>query len=140
MFLENLKISSRGRIIRDIPFNLKGLNLVIDTTPPTPDKKNSGNNVGKTTFIRCIDFCLGSQGNDLFQDRELKQDNQIVKDFLISNEVVFTLATLDIKGSKSVIKRSLVEGEDLFINEIRYKTITDFRIQLTKLFFGLDET
>ena len=94
MLLEKLTISSKSGIIRDIPFKLQGMNLVIDTTPITSDTTRSGNNVGKTTFIRSIDFCFGSTGKDIYIDKENKSDNTAVKDFLLNGEVSFTLSLL----------------------------------------------
>ena len=76
MLLEKLTISSKNGVIRDIPFKLQGLNLVIDTTPISDETATiSGNNVGKTTFIRSVDFCFGSSGKDIYVDKENKSDN-----------------------------------------------------------------
>ena len=60
MFLKRLDIQNNDSIIRSINFH-KGINLIIDETQ-TSDKKESGNNVGKTTVLRLIDFCLGGKG------------------------------------------------------------------------------
>ena len=43
-------------IIRDITFNLKGLNLIVDNTPE--ELIESGNSVGKSTTIKIIELCL----------------------------------------------------------------------------------
>ena len=63
MFLKSLKIERGSELIRDITF-IKGINLIVDETT-TSDRTESGNNVGKTTVLRLIDFCLGG-GGDLF--------------------------------------------------------------------------
>ena len=115
MLLEKLTISSKNGIIRDIPFSLQGLNLVVDTTPPSDNQNDSGNNVGKTTFIRCIDFCLGSTGKDIYHDKETNSDNEEVKSFLIENEVTFTLSLLKKDGTKLILIRSLISNKDLKI-------------------------
>ena len=52
-----------GRVIRNVSF-LMGLNFIIDETT-TDSKKESGNNVGKTTVLRLIDFCLDGDGKNL---------------------------------------------------------------------------
>ena len=50
------KTQPSEEIIRDITFNLKGLNLIVDNTPE--DLIESGNSVGKSTTIKIIDLCL----------------------------------------------------------------------------------
>jgi uncharacterized protein YydD (DUF2326 family) len=90
MFLKELKIENRLGEIRKIEFR-KGLNLIVDE-----DIKITGNNVGKTTVLRLIDFCLGSDGKNIYQDSEFKaQDNSIIKDFLTNTEVIITLTIVD---------------------------------------------
>jgi uncharacterized protein YydD (DUF2326 family) len=94
MFLNRLKIHNSLGLIRDIEFH-KGLNLIVDETEEK-DKKTTGNNVGKTTILRLIDFCLGSSGKNIYQDSEFKdQNNGIIKDFLIDTEVLITLILVD---------------------------------------------
>ena len=70
MFLKRLDIQNNDSIIRSINFH-KGINLIIDETQ-TSDKKESGNNVGKTTVLRLIDFCLGGKGENIYKDPEFK--------------------------------------------------------------------
>ena len=65
-------------IIRDIEFNLKGLNLIVDNTSDVVE--DSGNNVGKTTAIKIIDLCLGAKSvRDLYYDNDTKSDNIKIK-------------------------------------------------------------
>lgn len=94
MFLRELKIENKAGIIREIKFH-KGLNLIVDETLET-NKKTTGNNVGKTTVLRLVDFCLGSSGKNIYQDSEFKeQENSVIKDFLINTEVLITLKIVD---------------------------------------------
>ena len=46
-------------IIREVVFNKKGLNLIVDNTPENAIE--SGNSVGKSTAIKIIDLCLGAK-------------------------------------------------------------------------------
>ena len=69
MFIENLKISTKNEIIRDMKF-YRGMNLIIDNTPLTENLKLTGNNVGKTTVLKLINFCLGGEGKDIYTDEE----------------------------------------------------------------------
>ena len=141
MLLEKLTISSKNGVIRDIPFKLQGLNLVIDTTPISDETATiSGNNVGKTTFIRSVDFCFGSSGKDIYVDKENKSDNILVKQFLHENKVTFTLSLLNKDGARFILKRSFDSSNDLFINDIKYNTIGEYNKKLNELIFHIKPT
>lgn len=137
MLLERLIISSKDGIIRNIPFKLQGLNLIIDTTPISDNTTISGNNVGKTTFIRSVDFCFGSSGKDIYVDRESKSDNEPVKQFLIENEVLFELSLLNKDSERFILRRSFNSTNDLFINDIKYDSIGDYNKKLNELLFHI---
>ena len=68
MFIKSLKISNHFKIIREMKFK-NGLNLIVDDTPTT-DKKQTGNNVGKTTVLKLIYYCLGGDGKEIYTDEE----------------------------------------------------------------------
>jgi uncharacterized protein YydD (DUF2326 family) len=90
MFLKSLTITSHGEIIREIPFH-NGINLIVDETPNLHGTE-TGNNVGKTTVLMLVDFCLGGDAKQIYTDPEhRKQEYELVKDFLFDNEVVVTL-------------------------------------------------
>lgn len=90
MFIKRLIISSTSRTIRDIEFK-SGLNLIIDETP-ADDAKLTGNNVGKTTVLKLIDFCLGAKANIIYTDIESRKEvYDLVKNFLVEEEVIITL-------------------------------------------------
>ena len=83
MYLSRLTISSPGKVIRDIEFH-KGLNLIVDETPE--DTTGTGNNVGKTTVLRLIDYCLGGDVDGIYRNPEDKHASYtLVKDFLTGN-------------------------------------------------------
>lgn len=71
MFLKSLQLESTSQIVREINFH-KGLNLIIDETSIN-DLQESGNNVGKTTVLKLVDFCLGGDGNNIYKDSEFKE-------------------------------------------------------------------
>lgn len=90
MFLKNLRISSQGRLIREINFH-KGLNLIVDETPDSQADK-TGNNVGKTTVLMLVDFCLGASAKHIYTDPENKKEEyKFVKDYLIENKVLIEI-------------------------------------------------
>lgn len=69
MYLDRLIFRLGNQEVRNIHFK-RGLNLVLDY--PTTSQTESGNNVGKTTLLRLIDFALGSDGSDIWRDPEFK--------------------------------------------------------------------
>ncbi|WP_434329358.1 DUF2326 domain-containing protein [Mycoplasma capricolum subsp. capricolum] len=93
MFIKRLKISTPNQVIRDLEFK-KGLNLIVDNTPMN-DLTQTGNNVGKTTVLKLISFCLAGNADDIYKGIELKTTNDIVKDFLIDNKVLITLELVE---------------------------------------------
>lgn len=140
MLLKKLIVSRNGKIIRDIPFIEKGLNLIVDSTPVRVMNSESGNNVGKTTFIRAIDFCLGSKGNDLYKDKETGNDNIEVKNFLYNEDVIFELDLLSNDNSIIKLRRSFNSETDLFIDNIKYSDLKKYCFKLNELFFGIPAT
>lgn len=128
MFIKSLKISTPEGVIRDLTFST-GLNLIIDETPTT-NEQLTGNNVGKTTVLKLVDFCLGAKSAIIFSDTEDKKSlYQEIKDFLIDNKVLITLVlsehfdsssrTLTVErnflSKKGAIRR--INGEDILERE-----------------------
>ena len=114
MFLKSLIIKKENENIRSIKFH-KGLNLIIDETP-SDDTKVTGNNIGKTTVLKLIDFCLGAKQSIIYSDTETKKDEyKLVKEFLQDNNVVIILTlveNLDDENSKKiVIERNFLSGK-----------------------------
>ena len=72
MFLKSLKIATPTEVIRELTFH-KGLNLIVDNTPER--ETSTGNNVGKTTILKLVDYCLGQEGNVIYTDPENKRTN-----------------------------------------------------------------
>src|SRR5438094_926739 len=92
MYLVDLVVKRGDAVIRHIPFK-NGLNLILDK--PTKTTTQSGNNIGKTTVLRLIDFCLGSEGADIWQDSEFKKKiNQEVYDYLHGTILVSVTLTI----------------------------------------------
>lgn len=95
MFLKSLTITrGDGAIIRDIRFHT-GFNIIVDETPFISGKE-TGNNVGKTTVLKLVDFCLGADAKDIYADHENKRNEyKLVKDFLVDNRVRVSLVLKD---------------------------------------------
>jgi uncharacterized protein YydD (DUF2326 family) len=139
MFLKSLQISNAEGLIRDIKFHA-GLNLIVDETP-TDAGETTGNNVGKTTVLILIDFCLGASAKGIYTDPENKKtEYALVKNFLVDTEVLVTLTLsenlVDVLAKEVVIERNFLSRNKLVrrIDGIQ-KTEDEFEETLTNLLF-----
>ncbi len=129
MYLKSLKISSPKEVIRNIEFH-KGLNLIVDNTPASEENTSSGNNVGKTTVLRLVDFCLGKNVDSLYKDPENKSGiNEELKAHLINNEIVITLILVDNLDSP---KRYVTINRNFLKHKKRVYEINGEEIESTK--------
>ncbi|MDD3505539.1 MAG: DUF2326 domain-containing protein, partial [Sulfurimonas sp.] len=143
MFLKQLIIGNDDFIIRDITFH-KGINLILDNTK-SEDKKESGNNVGKSTVIKLIDFCFGGNSESIYVDSEFKKPNIHVENFLKENNIIITLKLVeDLEDNTScevVIKRNFLKNSEK-IQEVNNEVIKDnkkFQQKLKELIFKSSE-
>lgn len=142
MFLKELTIANKNGLIRNIAFR-KGLNLIVDDTKTIDNKidHKSGNNVGKTTVLRLISYCLGSDGKNIYEDTEFKDNkNTIIKDFLIDTKVTVNLTLvddLDYPSKEVRISRNFLSRNEkiLTINENKINA-KDFDTTLKKIIFN----
>ncbi len=139
MFLKTLQITSGQKVIREIVFR-KGINLIIDETLNV-DAQSTGNNIGKTTVLKLIDFCFGAKPQIIYTDTENKRESYtLVKGFLINNEVLITLELTDDldegNANEIVIERNFLSKNKIIrrINGQDY-TEDEFEIELLKLIF-----
>ncbi|ENM5880725.1 hypothetical protein [Vibrio metoecus] len=132
MQLVKLVVRSPLKIIRECTFN-SGLNIITN-------KGEHGNQVGKSTVLRIINFCLGSDGTSIWHDPESKQINEGVYNFIVGGGVYFdlfvkmssndknpVLITRTIEKPKSRLKRLS------WINGIEYKSQDAFELALQAL-------
>lgn len=140
MQLVSLTIERASHVLREIMFK-DGLNLILDK--PTNSGKQSGNNVGKTTVLRLIDFCLGSDGAEIWQDSEFKGSiNQDVFNLLHGIPTVFiTLKISDkFRGSHSFRRSFKVVGRKdaglHFIDDVPQPSIKAYRFEVKNILFG----
>lgn len=93
MFIKSLLIATPTKVIRNITFH-KGLNLIVDETPSS--QTMTGNNVGKSTVLKLIDFCLGKSADGIYKDPENKKGiYSLVKNFLYDSRILITLTLVD---------------------------------------------
>lgn len=112
MFLKKLTIHNGPTLIRDISFH-KGLNLIVDETK-TSDRRESGNNVGKTTVLRLVDYCFGSKGTNIYKDTEFTdKTNTQIERFLKDNDITISMTLKeDLETAKSreiVVRRNFLK-------------------------------
>jgi hypothetical protein len=142
MFLKKLSIYNNKGLIREIVFK-KGVNLIVDETSEN-ERSITGNNVGKTTVLRLIDYCLGAKSDDIYKDKEFSgQPNTDIEDFLVSTEVVVTLEMVEEWESEQpiIISRNFLKQKlrRQTINGIAY-TKEEFTKKLEKLIFHTEIT
>lgn len=121
MFLKNLTVIHNGITIRSIDFQ-KGLNLIVDNT----DKNkldHSGNNIGKTTTLRLINYCLDGKASSIYSDQETKATNSHIKDYLSEVEVILTLSSdLNNPNAKKIVIRRNFKTHKQKVFEINGKS------------------
>jgi uncharacterized protein YydD (DUF2326 family) len=138
MFLKNLTISHGSTILRDIEFR-SGINLIVDETVDG-DAISTGNSVGKTTVLVLIDFCLAGNPKNIYTDPETKkEENKVVKDFLIQKKVLITLTlvkSFDDDRGKVVIERNFLSKKEI-VRRVNGDDLTEdeFEATLLKLLF-----
>ncbi len=139
MFLKTLTISDDVCVIREIIFR-RGINLIVDETLNI-NGEETGNNVGKTTVLMLIDFCLGASAKHIYTDPENKKEQyKLVKNFLLENKVLITLVLkedLSLSDSKEVrIERNFLPYSRMIrrIDGVA-KTEEEFEATLTNLLF-----
>lgn len=138
MFIKRIIISNDIETIRDIKFH-RGLNLIVDDT--INGNTDTGNNVGKTTVLRLVDFCLGKKQNVIYADpSNLKVENKEVKNFLLNTHVIITLVlTRDFRNDDVTISRNFLQRSAAIrtINGKQVKDV-DFETELEKQILGIE--
>ncbi len=141
MFLESLKIFNRDALIREIYFH-KGINLIVDETPESFPKTVTGNNVGKTTVLRLVDYCFGGDGKNIYQDTEFKkQPNTFVEKFLKENDIIIEtslVSDLSTPNSEKVTIRKNFQQRSKKLQEVNGENLSndkEFDRKLKELMF-----
>jgi len=121
--------------IRKVNFKL-GANFIVDNGGT--DQK--GNNLGKTTVLRIIDICLGSQDRKyIYTDDELGIVNESLENYITNNKIFAEMIIQDSLNEdevqeKHVLKVDLYQNGKRFIDEERYNLL-DYFGEMNKIFF-----
>ena len=143
MFLKLLRIETEDEVLRELHFH-KGINLIVDDTPTSTNDTNelkTGNNVGKTTVLKLIDFCFGAKAKNIYTDPENeRQDYELVKNFLIDYKVVITLVLkedLDDDDSDEIVIRRNFLSRNKVLRQFNDKNCKEdeFEEQIRMLLF-----
>ncbi|WP_043978137.1 DUF2326 domain-containing protein [Priestia megaterium] len=142
MFIKYLKIEDSDQIVRELEFH-NGINLIVDETVNIANTE-TGNNVGKTTVLKLIDFCLGADAKIIYTDSENKKEIDLVKNYLVNKKVLITLILkedLSVKKSKEIIiERNFLSRKNkvMRINGTNFNKSDgrDFENELDKLIIG----
>lgn len=130
MYLRYLTVrDTNGFVIRHVKFK-KGINIIKgeDVENVLNDNKNtSTNSLGKTTLLRCIDFCLSGKWNSFIFDKEFKGNkNNTVFDFF--KETLPSFELLIVKDIDSQVSASLKIKRTLFVNTKAKKDTSFFSV------------
>jgi len=140
MYIKSLTISNENKIFREINFR-KGINLIVDETPFS-EEITTGNNVGKTTVLKLIDFCFGAEPKTIYTDVENKKANYtLVKNFLEKNKILITLTLtedLDNENAEEIVIERNFLSRNKIVRKINGKDYTEneFESELLKLIFS----
>ena len=144
MFLISLLIECKTHVIRNISFH-KGMNFIVDESKESESSiKKSGNNIGKTTVLRLINYCLGSNESNIYQSKEFKNNvNETIKSFLTEQEVKVTLIlreNFDDPFSRQVkLCRNFLSGTKKILEIDDLPVLAkDYDIELKKKIFCFD--
>lgn len=114
MYIKSLKILNGTDVVREVKFRL-GLNLIVDS-----GTGSSGNDVGKTTFLRLVDFCLGGDAKVLYSQSG-NSENEKVKDFLFEKNILIELTLINEWSKDSqeyIIRRNFALNKRDYIFEV----------------------
>ena len=144
MFLKKFTLTSEsGRLIREVTFK-KGMNIILGECGE--GNGQSSNSLGKTTLIRCLDFCLGGKdATAIYTDSEFKKENKTVVGFLKKEKPTFklTLSNRFDSTDEIIIERhlDLTAARNRITNYINGEKCTkkEFDLKLKELLFGFAE-
>lgn len=138
MFIKHLIIANNDGLIRRIDFHL-GMNLIVDDTKEKTEM--SGNNVGKTTVLRLIDYCLGADAKPIYTATDGRTFLK-VKEFLEETEVYVEACFVStfVKGKEYqvVVRRNFLKRAKA-LNEVNGKNYMpqDYSVALQMALWGV---
>ena len=126
MQLIKLTIFKDSEVLREIKFH-DGINFITN-------KDDEGNQIGKSTALRVLNFCLGSDGDSIWKDPDTGIENTEVKELVVSGRCEFVLdikfesinysikRKIELYGKKKIRLKRLA-----WINDSLFDTTDKFR-------------
>ncbi|MEK5069615.1 hypothetical protein [Sporosarcina sp. FSL K6-1508] len=123
--------------IRNVEFKL-GLNIIVDDTLNGADNKNQGNNVGKTTFLKLIDLCLGAKDKKyIWTDNDTGSETTSLKNY-INEKKVYVELEIETVNIIYILKVELFDKGKRFINSEHY-TLPKYVDKLNEIIFNIEK-
>lgn len=117
MQLISLRVFLDKNLIREIEFK-DGFNIITNS-------EDDGNQIGKSTALRVLNFCLGSNGKNIWYDPESRTKNEAVEKLVTSGRMEFSLSLLVNRKPCNITRRiHKVEQKTRSVDKI-YSTIND---------------
>lgn len=135
MQLVSLRVFNNDKVIREVKFH-SGVNIITNTG-------TNGNQIGKSTVLRAVSFCLGSDAQYLWKDPENKSENLEVKNLILNENIIFELT---LKGTVShIFKRSVYQKQQKnrvvtktegWVNEMHVTSVNGYKSEIAKSIFN----
>ncbi|MCD9479348.1 hypothetical protein [Photobacterium phosphoreum] len=130
MQLIRLVVSKNDEIIREVRFK-DGINIITNTGL-------DGNQIGKSTTLRAINFCLGSSGESLWLDPDNKVKNNEIYEAIVDGNIKFNLL-IDINGEQYNIFRQFEKRKSRLyrissINGLNLNSQESFKKHIASIF------
>lgn len=140
MYLKRMKIVEgigECKKIRNVSFKL-GLNIIVDDTLDDTGNKNQGNNVGKTTFLKLIDLCLGAKDKKyIWTDNDTGSETTSLKNY-INEKKVYVELEIEKESVFFKLKVELFDRGKRYIDGEPY-THTKYLDKLNEIVFNIEK-
>ena len=123
--------------VRVIIFYLYGANYIVDKN--TPDERETGNSIGKSTVAKIIDLCFsGKSVSSIYTDSETKNKDITIENYLTNNKLEAELNLVAQDGQTYTLICSLFRNGYRKINGQKY-TQQEYLSKLNEIVFDLKE-
>ena len=123
--------------VRVLNFCLYGANFIVDKN--TPNERETGNSIGKSTVAKIIDLCFsGKSVSSLYTDSETKNKDVAIEKYLSNKKLEAELELVAQDGQVYTLTCSLFRNGYRKINGQKY-TQQDYLSKLNEIVFDLKE-
>ncbi|MGR5211613.1 DUF2326 domain-containing protein [Vibrio rotiferianus] len=130
MQIIRLIVSEGDRVIREVIFN-DGLNIITNSG-------TNGNQIGKSTTLRIINFCLGSSGESIWLDPDNKVKNDEIFNKVVHSPVLFNLVICVNGTTYNIVRHFEQRGRKIFrmsmINGLSFNSVQAFKNKISEIF------